>query len=94
MAKVPNTTNKEFKVELASVEKVIGLEVDVFFVSISKTDILTGMDASLIKQELEVNTSDEIKGELVSVGSLNEVTTGGNWPPYYDRNNRAKKDDK
>ena len=51
------------------------------------------MDASLVKQELEANTSDEIKGNLISVGSLNEVTTGGNWPPSYDKNDRAKKDD-
>jgi hypothetical protein len=92
MATVPDT-DKEFKIELSTVEKVIGLQVDVFFASISKTDILKGMDASLVKQELEANTTDEIKGELVSVGSLNEVTTGGNWPPSYDKNDRAKKDD-
>ena len=94
MASVPGT-DKEFKVELGSVEKVPGLKVDVFFASVAKTDILKGMDASLVKQELEANTTDEIKGELVSVGSLNEVTTGGNWPPSYDKaENLAKKDNK
>jgi hypothetical protein len=93
MAKVPGI-DKEFDIALGSVEKVPGLKVDVFFASIAKTDILKGMDPSLVKQELEAITSDEIKGELVSVGSLNEVTTGGNWPPSYDKNDRAKKDDK
>ena len=94
MAKVPGT-DKEFKIDLGLVEKVAGLQVDVFFVSIPKMEVLKGMDPSLVKQELEANTSDEIKGELVSVGSLNEVTTGGNWPPSYDKNEAlAKKDDK
>ena len=40
---------------------------------------------SLLKQELEAIETDQIKGEYVSVGSLEEVTTGGNWPPSYDR---------
>ncbi|NVK53656.1 MAG: hypothetical protein HWD85_12040 [Flavobacteriaceae bacterium] len=93
MAKVPGT-DKEFTVELGSVEKVQGLKVDVFFAYVHKKEILKGMDPSLVKQELEANTSDEIKGELVSVGSLNEVTTGGNWPPSYDKNESAKEDDK
>jgi len=93
MASVPDT-DKEFKIELGVVEKVIGLQVNVFFASVAKSDVLIGMDASLVKQELNANTTDEIRGELISVGSLNEVTTGGNWPPAYDKNDRAKKDDK
>ena len=43
------------------------------------------MNASLVKQELEVMASDQIKGENISVGSLDEVTTAGNWPPSYDK---------
>lgn len=93
MANVPDT-DKEFTIQLGTVEKVAGLQVDVFFASVPKIDVLKGMDPSLVKQELEANTTDEIKGELVSVGSLSEVTTGGNWPPSYDKNDRAKTDDK
>lgn len=93
MASVPDT-DKEFMVQLGTVEKVVGLQVNVFFASVAKIDVLKGMDPSLVKQELNANTTDEIKGELISVGSLNEVTTGGNWPPAYDKNDRAKKDDK
>ena len=90
MAKVPGT-DKEFSIEVSKVEK-FNVQVDVFFAKASKIDVLKGMDPSLIKQELEANTSDEIKGEFISVGSLNEVTTGGNWPPSYDKNDRAKDD--
>ncbi|MCG8753203.1 hypothetical protein G1K86_13465 [Tenacibaculum finnmarkense] len=43
------------------------------------------MKKHLIKQELEAKETDQIKGEFVSVGSLDDVTTGGNWPPSYDK---------
>ena len=43
-----------------------------------------------LKQELEANATDQIKGEYVSVGSLDEVSTGGNWPPSYDKQQRDK----
>lgn len=92
MANVPGT-DKMFTIELGVVEKVQGLQVDVFIAKVAKIEVLKGMDASLVKQELEAITTDEIKGEFVSVGSLNEVTTGGNWPPYYDKADNAKKSD-
>ena len=56
-----------------------------------KKGILAGMDRSLVKQEIEAITTDEIKGEFVSVGSLTEVTTGGNWPPFYDKGDAQQK---
>ncbi len=93
MFKVPGT-DKEFELATGMVEKVQGLEVPTFEAKFSKKPILKGMDPSLIKQELEEVVSDEIKGEFISVGSLDEVTTGGNWPPFYDKNDKTKKDDK
>lgn len=92
MFKVPGVDGKEFELEIGKVEKIPGLEVPVFEAKTDKTDILKGMDISLVKQELEAIASDQIKGEFVSVGSLVEVTTGGNWPPFYDKADNAKKD--
>jgi hypothetical protein len=92
MFKVPGVEGKEFDVEIGTVEKVQGLIVPTFMVKTEKKDILKGMDASLIKQELEAIATDQIKGEYVSVGSLDEVTTGGNWPPSYDKKDGAKKE--
>ncbi|WP_299713392.1 hypothetical protein [uncultured Tenacibaculum sp.] len=83
MFQVPDT-DKEFKLETSSIEKVTGLFVPVFEASIDKESILKGLARHLVKQELEVIEADQIKGSKVSVGSLNEVSTGGNWPPYYD----------
>jgi hypothetical protein len=93
MFNVPGT-NKKFVIELGSVEKVAGLEVPVFQAKVAKADVLKDMDESLIKQELEMATTDEIRGPFVSVGSLNEVSTGGNWPPIYDKADNAKKNNK
>lgn len=84
MFNVPGT-DKQFQMAIADVEKVTGLFVPVFEVKADKASILKGMSISLVKQELEALETDQIKGAYVSVGSLAEVTTGGNWPPSYDK---------
>ena len=92
MFKVPGVENTEFELEVGEVEKVQGLIVPTFRARTPKKNILKGMNESLVKQELEVIESDQIKGEYVSVGSLEEVTTGGNWPPSYDKRDGAKEE--
>ena len=92
MFKVPGIEGKEFDIVISTVEKVQGLIVPTFYVKTEKRDILKGMSKSLVKQELEANATDQIKGEFVSVGSLEEVSTGGNWPPSYDKQERDKKE--
>lgn len=96
MFKVPGLENTEFELEVGQVEKVQGLIVPTFRARTIKYDkatgkgVLTGLNESLIKQELEVIEADQIKGEYISVGSLEEVTTGGNWPPSYDKGSAKK----
>lgn len=91
MWQVPGVPGKEFDIEIGTVEKVQGLVVPTFYVSTPKKDILAGMDVSLVKQELEAIEADQIKGDVVSVGSLNDVSSGGNWPPSYDKGDAVKK---
>jgi hypothetical protein len=93
MFNVPGVDEKQFELAIGLVEKIAGLQVPVFEARTEKKDLLKGMDISLVKQEMEAIESDQIKGEYVSVGSLNEVTTGGNWPPSYDKANREEEDD-
>jgi hypothetical protein len=93
MFKVPGVEGAEFEIEIGSVEKVPGLVVATFRARTPKKGILTGMNESLVKQEIEAIENDQIKGDYVSVGSLEEVTTGGNWPPAYDKKDGAKKDE-
>ncbi len=92
MFNVPGTS-EQFELATGRVEKVAGLEVPVFEAKVSKKPILQGLNPSLIKQELEAIESDQIKGEFVSVGSLSEVTVGGNWPPSYDKGEAVAKKD-
>jgi len=92
MFNVPGQEGKEFDIEIGTVEKVQGLIVPTFLVKTDKEGILKGMDKSLIKQELEAVATDQIKGEFVSVGSLDEVSNGGNWPPSYDKQKGDKKE--
>jgi len=90
MFKVPGVEGAEFELEIGEVEKVQGLVVPTFMARTPKKNILEGMSESLVKQELEVIQTDQIKGEYISVGSLEEVTTGGNWPPSYDKPSESK----
>ena len=94
MFNVPGVEGKQFELVIGLVEKIAGLQVPVFEARTEKKDLLKGMDISLVKQEMEAIESDQIKGEYVSVGSLSEVTSGGNWPPSYDKANREEENDK
>jgi hypothetical protein len=84
MFSVPGT-DKEFAMTTSEIEKIKGLFVPVFEAKTEKKEILKGLPNHLIKQELEAIEADQIKGQFVSVGSLEEVSTGGNWPPFYDK---------
>ena len=84
MMQIPGTDQK-FKIEVGTIEKVAGLQAPVFEVKVDKSLILKGMDINLVKQEKEAIGGEEIRGEYVRVGSLNEVSEDGNWPPFYDR---------
>ncbi len=82
MFKVPNST-EEFNIQLGEVEKY-GVMNTVFKIAYPKAKILKGMNEELVKVELKATAQDKIVGEEISVGSLDEVNTAGNWPPSYD----------
>merc|ERR1712194_669535 len=42
--------------------------------------------------EAKTEKRDVLNGMNISLGSLDEVTTGGNWPPSYDKKQGAKKE--
>jgi hypothetical protein len=90
MFKVPGLKEIEYDLQVGTVEKVQGLVVPTFMAKTPKKALLEGMNPSLVKLEIEVIDSDQIKGEFVSVGSLEEVTTAGNWPPIYDKRSAKK----
>ena len=91
MFNVPGTDAK-FKLETGFVEKVQGVKAPVFEAKIDKAIVLHGMDKDLIAQEKEAIGGTEVRGEFISVGSLEDVKTGGNWPPSYDGKDEKNND--
>lgn len=84
MLLVPGTDAK-FDLKVGFIEKIEGLKVPVFLAQVDKAIVLEGEDISLIKQEKEQLGGDNIRGAFVSVGSLDDIVTNGNWPPSYDK---------
>ncbi|WP_196887751.1 hypothetical protein [Aureivirga sp. CE67] len=82
-------TNVKFTLGTAIVEKVAGLKAPTFEAKVKKSVILEGMNPHLIRQEEETIQGDEVRGEHISVGSLEEVKDSGNWPPFYDENKKG-----
>ena len=56
-----------------------------YVAKISKKDLLTDQNPSYVEQEEKAKSLDEVKGPIISVGSLEEVNTEGNWPIVYDK---------
>ena len=76
-------TDAQFELKTGFVEKVQGVKSPVFLVQIAKEKVLEGLPRHLIKQEIEA-LAPEVTGEFISVGSLDDVKTNGNWPQLYD----------
>ncbi|NQX80974.1 MAG: hypothetical protein HRT66_03125 [Flavobacteriaceae bacterium] len=93
MFNVPDTDAK-FELATGTVEKIKGLYTSVFEVKVDKAIVLNGMNASLVKIEKEAFFAEQVRGPYLKVGSLEEISTNGNWPPMYDTNKRTSKNKK
>ena len=82
MFTVPGT-DAQFEIKTGFVEKVQGVKSPVFLVQVAKEKVLEGLPRHLIKQEIEA-LAPEVTGAFISVGSLEDVQTNGNWPQLYD----------
>ena len=67
------------------------VKFSVFEVKIPKEEVLEGLDEDEIQKEIRRVGVNDVKGEFISIGSLKEVYTSGNWPSSYDErlNKRA-----
>ena len=61
-----------------------GYRLPVFEVKVSKDIILYDQDKYLVALEKEVISVDGVNGPEITLGSLSEVSTSGNWPTTYD----------
>ncbi|GAA4324553.1 hypothetical protein GCM10023115_53950 [Pontixanthobacter gangjinensis] len=61
-------------------------QIPVFEVKVAKAKILADQDRTLVLQENEIQSVDDVNGRYISVGSMSEVNTSGNWPKVYGDN--------
>lgn len=75
----------QFELQAGSIVKK-GTRFPVFEARVSKDVILNDLNKDLVMQEKEVVSVDDVNGEFIRVGSMEEVTTKGNWPLKYGDN--------
>ncbi|OAD92510.1 hypothetical protein A7A78_00970 [Aequorivita soesokkakensis] len=56
----------------------------VFEVKVAKDVILSDLNKDLLAQEKQVQSVAGVNGPYISVGSLEDINTTGNWPKIYD----------
>jgi len=66
-----------------------GYKAPVFEAKVKKNVVLGDQAKDLLDRENAQISVEEVNGDVIKVGSLEQVSTSGNWPPIYD-----KKEDK
>lgn len=86
MMNVPGVPGKTFEIKSDIIDKS-GYKVPVYEVKVAKSDILADQPKDLLSKENAQVSVEEVNGTHITVGSLDQVSTSGNWPPTYDRKN-------
>ena len=77
----------ETKIDLkAGIIERENMKISVFEAKLEKAKLLSDQDASLVEKEKKVVSVDGINGEYILLGSMDEVSTSGNWPKKYGNN--------
>lgn len=59
-------------------------KLSVFEAYVKKADVLYDQDPDYVNIENTAHSVEEINGDAIRVGSMEEVKVGGNWPKLYD----------
>jgi len=76
---------EKFKLQAGFIEQN-DLNIPVFEASVKKDVILFDQERDLVIQENQVVSVDGVNGDAITVGSMTEVKTNGNWPKTYGSN--------
>jgi len=82
---VPFAQNGERFEMKADVVNKQGFDAPVFEASVKKDVVLYDQPKDLLARENAHNSIEEVNGNTIRVGSLNDVSTSGNWPSIYDK---------
>ncbi|MFD1061637.1 hypothetical protein ACFQ1Q_00150 [Winogradskyella litorisediminis] len=61
-------------------------DIPVFEASVDKAVVLHDQDPNLVANEKETFSVDGVNGPKIAVGSMNEVSSAGNWPKNFAKN--------
>jgi len=75
--------DQKFSIKADIIDKN-GYNVPVFEVKVSKDVILFDQNKDLLMQEKETVSVDGVNGPSLVLGSLEDVSTNGNWPTTFD----------
>jgi FtsP/CotA-like multicopper oxidase with cupredoxin domain len=64
-----------------------GFDAPVFEASVKKDVVLYDQPKELLARENTHSSIEEVNGNTITVGSLTDVSTSGNWPSIYDKKN-------
>jgi type II secretory pathway pseudopilin PulG len=82
---VPGATGGEkFEMKSAIIDKG-GYKAPVFEAKVKKDVVLGDQPKELLERENAQISVEEVNGDIIKVGSLEQVSTSGNWPPIYDK---------
>ncbi len=85
MMEIPGAVNGE-KIEMkAAIIEKSGYRAPVFEAKVAKSVVLYDQPKDLLAKENAEVSVEQVNGNSISVGSLDEVSTSGNWPPIYDK---------
>jgi len=62
-----------------------GYRAPVFEAKVEKSILLYDQPKDLVMRENAQISVEQVNGTAIRVGSMEEVSTSGNWPPIYDR---------
>ncbi|MDX1602978.1 MAG: hypothetical protein R3209_07885 [Salinimicrobium sediminis] len=74
--------DQKFELKAGTVSKN-DTQIPVFEAKVPKAVVLYDQDKDLVNQAEEIVGVDEVPGPYISVGSMEEVKTSGNWPLKY-----------
>lgn len=90
LMEIPGAPNGE-KIEMkAGVVEKSGYRAPVFEAKVSKKILLSDQPKDLVARENVQMSVEEVNGADITVGSLQEVSTSGNWPPVYDKKEKKQ----
>ncbi|WP_158976368.1 hypothetical protein [Cellulophaga sp. L1A9] len=79
--------NTKFTMTAGTVDKS-GFKAAVYEVFVEKEKVLFDQPKDLVAREKTYVNVEEVNGPTIKVGSMQEVSTNGNWPPIYDKKDR------